>query len=285
MDLSIIIPCYNEAQSIGEILCALKEKYPQAEIIVIDDASTDASYSKIETVSGIIIVKHLTNMGYGASLKSGFRKATRKYICLFDADGQHHVEDIEKLYAQCKNCHMIVGERDKNFLRDYRRAFGKKILNSFANFLMKQKIPDLNSGLRIIDRDLFQKSFSFLPNGFSATTTLTLYAFANHYDVQYHPITVVKRKGRSTVSPLSDGLKMMMLILRLTILFKPLHFFLPLSGIFIAIGFIYSLWKAAIVGLGIPVGGGLIIIAGIFCFFFGLLADILRQIHSEIHDR
>src|SRR3989338_6800548 len=230
MDLTLVVPCFNEEESIESTVQSLKAAYPNVPIIVVNDGSTDQSAQKIASISGIQVITHETNRGYGASLKSAIQKATTPYICFFDADGQHDPKDIAKLYAETKNGHMmVVGARDKNFLRDYKRVFGTKILIGFANFL----------------------------------------------------IHIRPRIGKSSVRQFADGFRVLLLLIRLSVMFKPLQFFLPLSFFFILSGTLYGLWKSLLVHQGIPVGGGLLIILGFHCFFFGLLADGMKYSRSK----
>ncbi|OGQ16974.1 MAG: hypothetical protein A3B70_01720 [Deltaproteobacteria bacterium RIFCSPHIGHO2_02_FULL_40_11] len=282
MDLTLVVPCFNEEESIESTVQSLKAAYPNVPIIVVNDGSTDQSAQKIASISGIQVITHETNRGYGASLKSAIQKATTPYICFFDADGQHDPKDIAKLYAETKNGHMmVVGARDKNFLRDYKRVFGKKILIGFANFLMRKKIKDLNSGLRIVHQKILNECFNLLPDGFSASTTTTVYAICHHYSVHYVPIHIRPRIGKSSVRQFADGFRVLLLLIRLSVMFKPLQFFLPLSFFFILSGTLYGLWKSLLVHQGIPVGGGLLIILGFHCFFFGLLADGMKYSRSK----
>jgi len=280
---SVIIPAYNEEQIIGEVLANLKNyleaSFPNLyEIIVINDGSTDQTRQVVENISGVTLINHPYNKGYGAAIKTGVKNANSDWVLMFDSDGQHKPEYIKDLLAHTQNYDMIVGER-KGFKTPLIRRPGKKILELIANYLVERKIPDLNSGLRLIKKEYLLNFLHLLPDGFSLSTTSTLAFFKKGLNVKYVPITINKRAGKSTVSP-KDALKTLMLILRIIFLFSPLRIFLPASLFLFSLALIFAvldLIQRNITDITI-----LLFISSILIFFFGLLADQIAAIRREM---
>lgn len=280
---SVIIPAYNEEEIIGEVLINLKNylesNFPNLyEIIVINDGSKDQTKQVVEKISGVTLINHPYNKGYGAAIKTGTRNAKFDWILMFDSDGQHKPEYIKDLLAHTQNYDMIVGER-KGFKTPLVRRPGKKILEWVASYLVERKIPDLNSGLRVIKKKEMLNFLHLFPDGFSLSTTSTLAFFKAGLNVKYIPITINKRTGKSSVS-IKDGLKTLMLILRIIFLFSPLRIFLPTSLVlsFLALIFLVS----DLIKGNITDTTTLFFISSILIFFFGLLADQIASIRREI---
>jgi len=281
-NFSIIIPVYNEEGAIRNVLKELKnylkEKKYQAEIIVVNDGSTDKTGQILKIIQGIKIITHPYNKGYGASLKTGVQSAQYDWICFYDSDGQHQPKYIENLLKYTSAYDMIVGARI-GYQGPLSRQPGRKFLHWLANYLVQQKIPDLNSGLRLIRKSIFEKFVHILPDGFSLSTTITLAVFRENFNVKYVPIKIKQRQGQSTVS-IRDGLKAIMLILRMITLFSPLRIFLPIAfgiAILAMISLIFDILKSNITDVTI-----LLFLFCIMLFFFGLLADQIAAIRREI---
>ncbi|UCG54903.1 MAG: glycosyltransferase family 2 protein, partial [Dehalococcoidia bacterium] len=220
-DLTIIIPAFNEESAVGRVVCGLSQVLPEAEIIVVNDGSSDNT-AQISRDSGAIVIDHDRNMGYGASLRTGVKAAKRSVLLFFDADGQHLPADAERLFCNFKGCDMIIGKRNTTFHINMIRAPGRFILKKFANFLAGQKLPDFNSGLRAVKKEVLIKYLHLMPNTFSFSTTCTFALLKGNYIIKWLPITVQKRVGKSTVRQWKHGPQVLMLMLRLTILFEPL---------------------------------------------------------------
>lgn len=281
-NFSIIIPVYNEEGAIRDVLKELKdylkEKKYQAEIIVVNDGSKDKTGQILKIIQGIKIITHPYNKGYGASLKTGVQSAQYDWICFYDSDGQHQPKYIENLLKYTSAYDMIVGARI-GYQGPLSRQPGRKFLHWLANYLVQQKIPDLNSGLRLIRKSIFEKFVHILPDGFSLSTTITLAVFRENFNVKYVPIKIKQRQGQSTVS-IRDGLKAIMLILRMITLFSPLRIFLPIAfgiAILAMISLIFDILKSNITDVTI-----LLFLFCIMLFFFGLLADQIAAIRREI---
>jgi len=273
--LSIVLPTYNEADTLREVLEELLPISRQlgAEIIVVDDGSDDATSEILAAIDGIRTVRHRTRKGYGAAIKAGVAVARADVIGIMDADGQHQPGDLARLASQLDDYDMVVGARSTTPRDGWRRRIGRAVLRRLANFLSPEPIPDPNSGLRVFRKRLFASFVHFLPDGFSLSTTLTLAAHCDRRDVRYVPITIRSRQGgRSTVNLISDGFAGLLLILRCVMLFNPLNVLLPVSGALLLVGVAYGL-VGVILNMHIPAGAVFCLLSGVTLFAFGLLAD------------
>ncbi len=283
---SIIIPCFNEEGTIKQTIEGLKGYLStnslDAEIIVVNDASVDSSLDILKKIDGIKIISHSNNRGYGASLKNGTRNATNDWVMFFDADGQHKPEYILDALNELKNkkCDMVIGKRvdHKNTVK---RGLGKKVLTMIAQYLVEHKIPDINSGFRIMKKNDLLKYENILPNSFSLSTTSTMAFLKDGLSISYIPITINKRNISSESSvKTKHGFQTLMLILRVIMLFNPLKIFLPASFFLLAIGVGFSLLGVLYYGR-FPVSGSMVILAGILTFFNGLLSDQISNIRRN----
>jgi len=283
--LSVIIPAYDEQAGIAKTLALLlQEKYfEEAEIIVVDDGSTDNTAQIVESFPQIKLIRHPFNRGYGSAICTGTRAAKGDYIFWFDSDGQHQVGDLIKVCKRLteENLEYCIGVRDDASYQDPNRKLGKWLLRQTVNFSVGQNVPDFNSGLRGFRRDVLLRYIHLLPKGFGASTLTTLLMIeSNHYGATV-PITVQKRIGKSAVKQFRDGMRTLQIILHIMILFKPLKFFGSIGIFLIAIGALYGVVKANINHLGIPVLAMLVMVLGIQSFFFGLLCDQISALRRE----
>src|SRR5215217_5579195 len=189
---------------------------------------------------GALVITHELPRGYGAALRSGILAATSEFVLFCDADGQHRIEDVARVMAACNNCTMVVGARTRDSHVARNRRPGKFIIQRWANILARQKIPDINSGLRIIEKCVLLKCLHLMPTGFSFSTTSTFALLKGDYAVKWVPITVQARVGESTVKQLRHGPQTMMLMLRLTMLFEPLRVFLFVTAVLLGLSFTSS---------------------------------------------
>lgn len=282
---SVIIPAYNEEKVIAQILENLKQYLNSNfsgyfEIIVVNDGSKDQTEKILSEIDGIKVINHPYNKGYGASIKSGAAASAMDWILTFDSDGQHQVADIKRLIDSQPNYDMVVGAR-QTYKGPLLRQPGKKILHWVAEYLVQKKIPDLNSGLRLVKKKLFKKYSHLLPNAFSWTTTITLTFFKENLNINYIPIEIKKRQsGKSMVKP-SDALKILMLIIRITTLFSPLKVFLPTSLFLLLLGVLISIPE--LLHGNISDALMLFSVSSLIIFFFGLIADQVSAIRREIN--
>jgi glycosyltransferase involved in cell wall biosynthesis len=282
-DCTIVIPAYNEAAAIGSVIQSAYAHcdYFVREIIVVDDGSCDET-AQIALDSGARIIRHAQNKGYGAALKTGIRHAQTDYVLTMDSDGQHRVEDVLHLWESVANHDMVVGQRTSLLHSPMWRMPGKWFLGWMANYLTRSKIPDLNSGLRLMKRDVILKYIHLCPDGFSFSTTITMALLSQHYSVLYEPIEVKKRIGKSTVS-LSTGLDTIILILRIATLFNPLRIFLPTSFVIGAFGLLWAV-PYALSGRGVSVASLLALVTAVILFALGLISDQISQLRLERYE-
>jgi glycosyltransferase involved in cell wall biosynthesis len=275
--LTLIIPAYQEEESIGsvldEIATALKSTGKEYPIIVVDDGSTDKT-AAIAEAKGARVIRHEENRGYGASLKTGIREAETDYICIIDADGTYDASVLPDMIKQMGTYDMIVGARD---WVPPSRAFAKWVLRKIANFLAETKIPDLNSGLRVIRKSLVEKFWTLLPNGFSFTTTITLASLCNGYNVKYMPVHYRQRGGKSKIQPIRNTWQFFMLIIRVIVYFNPLRVFLPVGMGFILLGILIGLYSKLVLGKLMDVTTITAVTSGVEIVMIGLLADLIAK--------
>jgi glycosyltransferase involved in cell wall biosynthesis len=289
--VSIIIPVYNEEAVIGSVLEGLREWRARAEIIVIDDASTDRS-AEIAARAGVRVIRHRVNKGYGAALKTGIRAAVGDVIVMMDADGEHDTAQIQRLLDAMGDNDMVVGARGKGSHAPLMRRPGKWILSQVANYLAQTNIPDLNSGFRAFRKDIARLFLHILPNGFSFSTTLTLALFKEGFNIAYVPIITTPRVGSpSTVNPLRDGINTLMLIIRIIALFDPIKVFLPTSLALFLVGVSYWIGSGVFryashiePAFHIPTGALLVMLSAVIVFMFGILADQVSAIRREKYE-
>ncbi|NNF08501.1 MAG: glycosyltransferase family 2 protein, partial [Candidatus Eisenbacteria bacterium] len=255
---------------------------PDWEVLVVNDGSSDETGEVLTRCKGITAIHHPVNRGYGASLKTGIRSAQYDRVLFYDADGQFRREDIPALYEAAMECDMATGKRSKASDAPLLRRPGKKILSWTANYLVGQKIPDLNCGFRIVKREILLRYVHLLPQGFSASTTLTLLLLKEGFDVKFVPVTIERRVGTSTVNIFSDGFETLMLIVRLVTLLDPLRVFLTASGFFFVIGLAWGL-RYYLQGRGISIATLFMLISGTLTFLIGLLADQVSALRREYH--
>jgi len=288
--ISIIIPAFNEEQSIDAVLRGLEEWKNRAEIIVVDDASTDHT-AEIAARAGVRVIRHRHNKGQGAALKTGIRAAAGDIVVMMDADSDHNAAQISNLLDNLGDNDMVVGARGKGSHAPLMRRILKWPLYQVANYLAETKIPDLNSGFRAIRRPVALRFLHILPNGFSFSTTLTLALFKEGYNITHVPITTAPRVGTSTVNPIRDGVNAFMLIVRIIALFDPLKVFLPTSIVLFLIGLVYWIGSGIFrfvqhvePAFHIPTGAMIMLVSSVVVFMFGILADQISAIRREKYE-
>jgi glycosyltransferase involved in cell wall biosynthesis len=278
--ITVVIPAFNEQRAIGKVLKDLQDHCAEllSSVIVVDDGSTDAT-AAVAREHGATVVTHPVNLGYGAALKSGIRQARTPYVLTMDADGQHGAPAVRALAEHGDAADMVVGARTGLVHSRAWRMPGKWLLRMMAMYLTRQRISDLNSGLRLYRRDVLMKYLHLCPNGFSFTTTTTLALMSRGWRVMYVPFEVQPRHGTSTVS-IVTGLETIVLILRIVALFHPLRVFVPAAAAIGAAGVIWGL-PIALMGRGVSVGSMLAIVTAVILFALGLLCDQLSQLRLE----
>ena len=236
MSLSIIIPARNEANAIHQVVETARATYPDAQIIVVDDGSTDATGENASN-AGAEVIRHPVSLGNGAAVKAGARAATGSVLAFMDGDGQHDAREFESL-LKCleEGFQMVIGARDSGSHANVGRLFANGLYNGVASLMSGHKIPDLTSGFRVARADLFKRFLYLLPNGFSYPTTITMAFLRSGYPVRFEPISAASRIGKSHIRPLRDGMRFFVIIFKVATLYSPLKIFLPTSALFFMAG-------------------------------------------------
>ncbi len=285
--ISLIIPIYNESEGIGSFLNELQSflvssPFP-TEVIIVDDGSTDDTPTQIKRLP-YKVIRHETNRGYGAAIKSGIEQCQHEIIAIMDADGTYPFHELPVLCQNLNHYDMVVGARtgpDAHI--PWTRRPAKWLIRLFAGWLVQQPIPDLNSGMRAIRRTQLEPIRRLLPDGFSLTTTLTVAFHTTGKRICYHPIEYRQRSGNSKFHPITDTWNMILLILRTVVLLRPLNVFLPLSFLFailaIGIGFYSKFFTEKFMDATFIV----LMMASVQMFVLGLIADLIVRVHLWTH--
>jgi len=270
--VSIIIPAFNEAQVIGRVLDEIEALGLDAEIIVVDDGSTDGTGDLLGSRASIRLIQHPYNIGNGAAIKTGIRAARGRVILMMDGDGQHQPADIPRLLEKLGRYDMVVGARTTASDAAMHRTLANRIYNAFASYIVDQRVEDLTSGFRALKGPIAKSFVYLLPNGFSYPTTLTIALFRAGYGVAYEPIVAPARKGRSKIRLLRDGIGFLLTILRIGTLFVPMKVFLPAAAALILPGGAYIIYRL-VEAHRFSGFAGLLVIAGLVLFMMGLISE------------
>ena len=237
--ISIVLPAKNEAAALAELLPRLREFQPAAEVLVVDDGSSDDT-AAICARHGAGVLRQPYSMGNGAAIKRGARAAKGDIIVFMDADAQHDPADIARLLARMgEGFDMVVGARAWSGQAGVGRGLANTLYNWLATRMTGHVVADLTSGFRAVRAEKFREFLHLLPNGFSYPTTITMAFFRSAYAVGYEPIAVHKRVGRSHIRPLRDGVRFLLIIFKIATLYSPLKLFIPASAVFFLLGLSY----------------------------------------------
>jgi glycosyltransferase involved in cell wall biosynthesis len=240
--LSIILPAKNEAPALSALLPLLRSAHPDAEIIVVDDGSTDDTRN-ICSNSGVDCLSSPYSMGNGAAIKRGTRAATGEVLIFMDGDGQHDPADIARLLAKLDEGYdMVVGARNWGSQAGVGRGLANTLYNWLATRMTGHPVLDLTSGFRAVRANKFREFLHLLPNGFSYPTTSTMAFFRSAYPVAYVPIKAAQRVGKSHIKPLRDGIRFLLIIFKIATLYSPLKLFVPASALFFLLGCANYAW-------------------------------------------
>jgi len=275
MKISVVIPVYNEAQSIGPLIDAVTKKLPDAEIIVINDGSDDNT-ADMATQAGAKVISHPYNIGNGAAVKTGIRHATGDKIILMDGDGQHNPDDIPELIKASNNSDMAVGARSPDSHANTLRRFANFIYSILATYITGIQVKDLTSGFRIISRITASRYLYLLPNTFSYPTTITLAYLRSGRSVHYVPIKAGKRTGKSKINPVKDGARFLLIIIKIATLYSPLSIFLPTSLIFFILGLANYAYTYLTIHRFTNMSA-LFLVTAVIIFMMGLISEQITQ--------
>lgn len=272
VSLSIIIPAKNEAAVIGDVVSSVRGIFADAEILVVDDGSTDQTAAFAER-AGATVVNHPVSLGNGAAIKAGARAASGEILIMMDGDGQHKAEDIPSLLAKLNEGYdMAIGARDSGSHAGVGRLAANGLYNVFASMISGHRIPDLTSGFRAVRADLFKRFLYLLPNGFSYPTTITMAFLRSGFPVTFVSIKALERTGKSHIRPIRDGLRFLAIIFKIATLYAPLKVFLPISGLFFLSGTGYYAYTYVTMGRFTNMSM-LTLSAAVIIFLIGLISE------------
>jgi glycosyltransferase involved in cell wall biosynthesis len=276
---SIVIPAFNEEQAIGPLVSALRAAAPWHEVLVVDDGSADATGAKARE-AGALVVRHPYNKGNGAAVKSGIRHATGEFVLIIDGDGQHRAADATRLVSFLGEYDLVIGARASSTQATQARLVGNRALNWLASYLTGRRVPDLTSGFRAARRQCLREFLHLLPNGFSTPTTTTLAFIKAGYNVHFEPVEAEARVGKSKIKFVRDGMKFLLIVLKIVTLFSPLRVFMPISLAAFAAGAGYAVWTI-VTQSHITNSSVLLIMLAVIVFLVGLVSEQIAALRYE----
>ena len=287
-ELTVIVPVFNEEKVLPSTAAKIIEycMLNNWHVIFINDGSQDNSRAVLESISPhsfVTILHHKVNRGYGGAIKTGIRNTSTPFLVTIDADGQHNLEDINTLFhiAKQENADLVVGNRGTSGDSNAYRALGKRIIRTFASFLMPLPIQDLNSGFKLYRTELAKKYIKICPDTMAFSDVITLAFIKGRNLILEQNITVSERiAGKSTINTYT-AFDTIIEILNIAILFNPLRVFLPFSFLCILLGLIWGISRLFFVGQGISVGAMLAIVTGLIFFVLGLLANQISALRMQ----
>ncbi len=277
--VSVVLPAFNEAEAIGDVVRDLAASAPWHEILVIDDGSTDDT-AAAATAAGARVIRQPYNKGNGAAVKAGIRAATGEYLLIVDGDGQHQPADAVRLTAFLGEYDLVVGARTSETHASLTRRLGNAALNGLAGYLTGQPIPDLTSGFRAARLDYLREILFLLPNGFSTPTTTTLAFIKAGHSVRFEPVEARQRTGLSKIRLSSDGVKFLVIMLRVITIYSPMRVFMPVAATAFVLGTGYAAWTIA-TQVHVTNSSVLLIMFAVVVFLVGLVSE---QISTQRFD-
>jgi glycosyltransferase involved in cell wall biosynthesis len=277
--VSIVIPACNEAQAIPTVVRELAAAGAWREILVIDDGSTDGTAAQAES-AGARVIRHPYRKGNGAAVKTGIRAASGEFVLIIDGDGQHPPASAARLAERLGEYDLVVGARASDTHAGLARRVGNGLLNWLATYVADRPIPDLTSGFRAARRSGLEEFIHLLPNGFSTPTTTTLAFVKAGYSVAFEPIQARAREGRSKIKFARDGVKFLLIVLRVITIYSPFKVFLPLSLISFLLGLGYAAWTIA-TQRHIAPASQLLIQLAVMVFLVGLVSEQISALRFE----
>jgi glycosyltransferase involved in cell wall biosynthesis len=277
--VSIIVPAFNEEPAIAPLVEALRAGGAWREIIVVDDGSSDATAERARG-AGATVVRHPYNKGNGAAVKTGIRSASGEYVLIVDGDGQHQAADAARLVSHLGEYDLVIGARSTDTQATHLRLLGNAALNWLASYLTQRTVPDLTSGFRGARRSLLREFIHLLPNGFSTPTTTTLAFIKAGYNVRFEPIEAAARVGQSKIRLARDGVKFLLIVMKIVTLFSPFRVFLPISLASFLLGAGYAVWTIATQS-HVTNSSVLLIMLAVIVFLVGLVSEQIAAMRFE----
>jgi len=279
IEVTILLPAYNEELAITETIKSIRGLYPDFEILVVDDGSSDNTMQTAMD-AGANVWPHPYNIGNGAAIKTGLRMAQGEWIIMMDADGQHKPEDIARLLEYKDSFDMVVGARTSKSDTSLHRDIANKLYNWFASYVTKFTVEDLTSGFRLVRSSTVRQFIYLLPNTFSYPSTLTMGYLRSGRTVKYIPIETQKRLGKSKIKLLQDGSRFFLIITKVATLFSPLRVFLPTSAFLFCMALGYYLFTYVTQGRFTNMSA-LLFNSSLIVFMIGLVAEQISQMRYD----
>lgn len=295
LDLTVLLPSYNEEEAIGPVIREIRESlrdWPgRWEILVVDDASTDATAARA-VAEGVRVIRRPENGGSGASRKTGTRAAKGRLVAMLDADGTYIAADLPQLLSHFPDYDQVNGARtsEQGTMKALRFS-AKLMIRKLAEFISGKRIPDLNTGLKIYKRDLMLQYLWCMPDGFSCVTSMSLAFLCNGHPVKYVSVGYRKRIGVSKFHPVKDAAKYFSTMLRIIMYFRPLRVFWPLSLFVMGLTLVSAAYHSYNKGrLALEDADVILAVTSLMVLVIGLLADLIvaqrRHLPAELfrHD-
>jgi len=279
VEVTILLPAYNEEESIGATIREIRQLYPDYEVLVVDDGSTDNTRDEAVR-AGANVMRHPHNIGNGAAIKTGLRYASGDWILMMDADGQHKPIDIARLIQHKDEYDMVVGARTKGSKTSWHRDLANFLYNRLATYVTTFKIDDLTSGFRLVKNTRVSKFIYLLPNTFSYPSTITMAYLRSGLSIKYVPIQTLARKGKSKIKLFQDGIRFFLIITRIATLFSPFRIFLPVSLIFFLTGLGYYIFTYITLHRFTNMSM-LLLSSSIIIFMMGLVSEQISQMRYD----
>jgi len=282
--VTILLPAFNEEQNIGHTVQKIKELYPNLEVLVVDDGSTDTTM-KVAMDAGANVWPHPYNIGNGAAIKTGLRCATGDWVVMMDADGQHDPADIERLLEYKDTFDMVVGarSRSKGSKGSLHRNLANRFYNGLASYVTKFKVKDLTSGFRLVKTETARRFVYLLPNTFSYPSTITMAYLRSGRSIKYVSIHAAKRKGKSKINLMRDGTRFLLIITKIATLFSPFRVFLPISLFFFLTGIVYYAYTFTMTHRFSNMSA-LLLSTSVLVFMMGLISEQITQMRYDRPD-
>ena len=284
-NFSFIIPVFNEEQTIEKVIIDIQDKCSQIknieefEIIIIDDNSTDSSQKIIQKLDKVKYLKNLNNFGYGFSLKKGIKNSKFSNIVIIDGDGTYPVEYLGKLIDKYNEGYdLVIGKRTgKNLnLSPFKKPM-RMILKFIVEYATGTKIPDINSGFRIINKDKILKNLDHLSDAFSFTTSMTMTFTYSKYSISYVDIPYELRESNSPskVRLLKDSLRTLQYIIKIVLYFDKIKLFVLISFFLILLSIL--LFFISLHNFKFFLPGFLSLLFSIIVFCIGMLSETNKK--------
>jgi glycosyltransferase involved in cell wall biosynthesis len=285
--VSVIVPTYNEEGSIPEFFPGLVKYCAEREwrLIIVNDCSTDKTRELLlgyQDSPHVNIIHHKVNRGYGAAVKSGIKASDTDYCITIDADGQHYIEDMEKIYKtmQDKDADMVVGSRKNLKSSNLARGLAKGVIRTFAKIMLPVHVYDINSGMRMFSTVIAKEILHLCPDGMSFCDTITMMFISFSHLVLEEPINIRERSSGVSKASIRTAFETVVEIINLIVLFNPLRIFLPIAAVFFTVGVIWSIYMF-ILNKGITGGASFLMVTGILLFLLGLISEQISQIRKH----